>query len=54
MKTDCDYLNGWIKKWSHMQKSHPEMVNPRSIAGNTEGEEEEEETPLSSTILYHL
>ena len=33
MKTECDYLNGWIKKRSHMQKSHPKVVNPRDIAG---------------------
>ena len=32
-KTECDYLNGWIKKRSHTQKSHPKMVNPRDIAG---------------------
>ena len=22
-KTECDYLYGWIRKWSHTQKSHP-------------------------------
>ena len=33
MKTECDYLNGWIKKRSHTQKSHPKAVNPRDIAG---------------------
>ena len=27
-KTECDYLNGWIKKRSQMQKSHP-----RDLAG---------------------
>ena len=32
-KTECDDLSGWIKKWSHAQKSHPKMVNPRNIAG---------------------
>ena len=32
-KTECDYLNGWIKKQSHTQKSHPKVVNPRDIAG---------------------
>ena len=32
-KTECDYLNGWIKKRSHTQKSHPKVVNPRDIAG---------------------
>ena len=30
---ECDYLNGWIKKRSHTQKSHPKVVNPRDIAG---------------------
>ena len=33
MKTECDYLNGWIKKRSHTQKSHPKMMSPRDIAG---------------------
>ena len=33
MKTECDYLNGWIKKRSHTQKSHPKVVIPRDIAG---------------------
>ena len=32
-KTECDYLNGWIKKRSHTQKSHPKVVNPRDLAG---------------------
>ena len=32
-KTECDYLNGWIKKRSYTQKSHPKVVNPRDIAG---------------------
>ena len=32
-KTECDYLNGWIKRRSHLQKSHSEVVNPRDIAG---------------------
>ena len=30
---ECDYLNGWIKKRSHTQKSHPKVVNPRDTAG---------------------
>ena len=41
MKTECDYLNGWIKKVTYAKIS-PQMVNPRDIlhiAG--EGEEEE-------------
>ena len=33
LKTECDYLNGWIEKWSHTQKSHPKVVNSRDIAG---------------------
>ena len=32
-KTECDYLNSWIKKRSHTQKSHPKVVNPRDTAG---------------------
>ena len=32
-KTECDYLNGWIKKQAHTQKSHAKVVNPRDIAG---------------------
>ena len=32
-KTECDYLNGWITKQSHTQKSHPKVVNPRDLAG---------------------
>ena len=38
MKTEYDYLYGWIKKNSPVvrQKSHPKIVNPRAIAGNAE------------------
>ena len=32
-KTECDYLNGWIKKRSHTQKSQPKAVNARDIDG---------------------
>ena len=32
-KTECDYLNGWIKQRSHTQNISPKMVNPRDIAG---------------------
>ena len=34
-KKECNYLNGWIKKIkrSHTQKSRPQMVNSRDIAG---------------------
>ena len=36
MKTECDYLNGWIKKRSHKQNISTKIVNPRDIAGNAE------------------
>ena len=39
-KTECDYLNGWIKKRSHTQKSHPKVVNPRDIAGERKKKKE--------------
>ena len=32
MKTECDYLNGWIKKVKYAKIS-PKMVNPRDLAG---------------------
>ena len=34
-KTECDYLNGWIKIRSHTQKISPKQVNPRGIAGES-------------------
>ena len=41
-KTECDYFNGWIKKWSNTpQKISPKMVNPSDRAGNAEEEEED-------------
>ena len=40
-KTECDYLNGWIKKRSHTQKSHPKVVNPRDIAGERKKKKKE-------------
>ena len=39
-KTECDYLNGWIKKTVTYAKISPKMVNPRDIAGEREEEEE--------------
>ena len=39
METKCDYLNAWIKKQSHTQKSHPKWWTPEIQLGN--GEEEE-------------
>ena len=32
-KTECDYLNGWIKKTVTYAKISPRVVNPRDIAG---------------------
>ena len=32
-KTECDYLNGWIKKTVTYTKISPKMVNPRDLAG---------------------
>ena len=34
-KTECDYLNGWIKKWSHTQKSHPKSGEPQRYSWAT-------------------
>ena len=40
MQTECDYLNGWIKKKTvRYTRFSPKMVNPRDKAGNTEEEE---------------
>ena len=40
MKTECDYLYGWIKKKKvTYAKISPKMVNPGDIAGNAEEEE---------------
>ena len=52
MKTECDYLNGWIKKRSHMQKSHPE-VNPRDIAGECKKKKKKKKKD-KNTIHEHL
>ena len=39
MKTECDYLYGWLKN-SHMRKNlTKKMVNSRDIAWNAEEEE---------------
>ena len=39
IETECDYLNNWIQKRSHMQKSHLKMVSSRDIVGNAEEED---------------
>ena len=31
-KTECDYLNGWIKKRSYTQKCHPKKGEPQSYS----------------------
>ena len=33
MKTEYDYLSGWIQKQSHMQKCHPEWWTPETKLG---------------------
>ena len=38
MKTECDYLYGWILKNGHIRKISPKMVNPSDLAGNAEEE----------------
>ena len=35
-KTECDYLNGWIKKRSHTQKSHPRSGEPQRYSWRTQ------------------
>ena len=52
-KTECDYLNGWIKKRSHTQKSHPKVVNPRDIAGERKKNKQNKKktyTPTGSAV----
>ena len=49
-KTECDYLNGWIKKRSHTQKSHPKAVNPRDIAG--ERKEKKKKKVVRNYVLF--
>ena len=39
MKTECDYLYGWIKKTVTYAKISAKIVNPRDTAGK-EAEEE--------------
>ena len=52
-KTECDYLNGWIKKRSHTQKSHPKVVNPRDIAGEREKNKTKTVPRAPNTIDCH-
>ena len=41
MKTECDYLNGWMKgeKKNLYAKISPKMVNPKDIARNAKEED---------------
>ena len=45
-KTECGYLNGWIKKRSHTQKSHPKVVNPTDIAGERKKKKKKKKEPM--------
>ena len=40
---ECDYLNGWIKKRSHTQKSHPKVVNPKDTAGEQKKNDDDDD-----------
>ena len=51
-KTECDYLNGWIKKRSHTQKSHPKVVNPRDIAGERKKKKKKKDTRYLFDVFY--
>ena len=51
-KTECDYFNGWIKKQSDMQISHPEWWTPEIQLGNAE--EEVMESCLASVVQKPL
>ena len=53
MKTECDYLNGWIKKRSHTQKSHSKVVNPRYIAGERKKKEKKKSDLDVGFIFSH-
>ena len=53
-KTECDYLNGWIKKRSHTQKSHPKVVNPRDIAGERKKKKKKSFSFFHQIQLAHL
>ena len=41
MKTDCDYLYGWIKKMVASTKTSLKIVNPGDLAGNITEEKED-------------
>ena len=49
-KTEYDYLNGWIKKRSHTQKSHPKVVNPRDIARECKKKKKKKKRTLSLSV----
>ena len=42
-KTECGYLNGWIKQTVTYAKISPKMVNPRLTAENAKEEKEEQQ-----------
>ena len=52
-KTECDFLNGWIKKRSHTQKSHPKVVNPRDIAGERKKKKKKKKKKRKE-VLYRV
>ena len=55
-KTECDYLNGWIKKRSHTvtyAKISPRVVNPRDIAGEREKKNKKQKLLSLCSSLQH-
>ena len=52
-KTECDYLNGWIKKRSHTQKSHQKVVNPRDLAGECKKKKKKKKKKICSKDCLH-
>ena len=51
-KTECGYLNGWIKKRSHMCKNFNQNgVNPRDIAGGRQNLRRRRSSPLDTSFL---
>ena len=41
-KTECDYLNGWIKKRSHTQKISPKSGEPQRYSWGTQNKKQKQ------------
>ena len=66
MKMECGYHNGWIKKQSHTQKSHPKSGEPQRYSWGKQPkkkkkkfpvwklhEDAELRTPLACVVIYY-